>query len=220
MYCRSLVLAAIALVFINGEEEKISRKASDVIVLTSKTFELETQAATGHTTGDWLVEFYAPWCGHCKHLQPVWEELATELKGVANVAKVDVTGNRDIGNRFDIKGFPTIKFFHHGNVYDYKGRRTKEAFVEFVKGGYESAQNSPVPGEMSWLESTKKAVTGPFLAAYKDINNGNYMTANVFVVSMPVLVLVVITFTMIVLPEPVVEPRAYNKGNKEPAKKD
>jgi thioredoxin-like negative regulator of GroEL len=41
------------------------------------------------------------------------EELATELKGVANVAKVDVTGNRDIGNRFDIKGFPTIKFFHH-----------------------------------------------------------------------------------------------------------
>lgn len=220
MLCRSFFLATIALLFVSGEEEKTAQKLSDVVVLTSKNFEMETQAATGGTTGDWLVEFYAPWCGHCKNLQPVWEELATELKGVANVAKVDVTGNRDLGNRFDIKGFPTIKFFHAGQIYDYKGRRTREAFVDFVKEGYKNAQSVSVPPPPTWFESTKKAVTGPFLAAYKDVNNGNYLTANVFVVSMPILVLVVITFTMIVLPEPVVEPHAYKKSSKESEKKD
>ena len=53
---------------------------SDVVDLTSKTFEHLTQAASGHTTGDWFVMFYAPWCGHCKELSPTWENVATELK--------------------------------------------------------------------------------------------------------------------------------------------
>jgi thioredoxin-like negative regulator of GroEL len=55
-------------------------------------------------------------CGHCKKLQPTWEELATSAKGSFNVAKVDVTENRELGTRFDIKGFPTIKFFNGGKV--------------------------------------------------------------------------------------------------------
>ena len=51
--------------------------ASHVVDLTSDSFEHLTQAATGATTGDWLVEFYAPWCGHCKHLAPVYEDVAS-----------------------------------------------------------------------------------------------------------------------------------------------
>ena len=86
-------------------------QASDVVILTTANFEKETQASTGSTTGDWLVEFYAPWCGHCKKLSPTWESLATNLKGKVNVGKVDVPENRDLGSRFGIKGFPTIKFF-------------------------------------------------------------------------------------------------------------
>jgi thioredoxin-like negative regulator of GroEL len=50
------------------------------------------------------VKFYAPWCGHCKKLEPIWEEVADELKGVINVARVDVMASRDLGTRFSIEG--------------------------------------------------------------------------------------------------------------------
>jgi thioredoxin-like negative regulator of GroEL len=58
---------------------------SDVVVLGDTTFAEKTK------TGDWLIEFYAPWCGHCKKLAPTWEELATKSKGNFNVGKVDCT---------------------------------------------------------------------------------------------------------------------------------
>mmetsp|Transcript_12450 Transcript_12450/g.18828 ORF Transcript_12450/g.18828 Transcript_12450/m.18828 type:complete len:136 (-) Transcript_12450:91-498(-) len=112
-----------------------SVSASDVVTLTVANFDEQTKATTGDN-GSWLVEFYAPWCGHCKKLQPIWEELATNVKGSINVAKVDVTDNRDLGTRFGIKGFPTVKFFHEGSVYDYKGARTVAAFKEFVTDGF------------------------------------------------------------------------------------
>lgn len=44
--------------------------------------------------GKWFVEFYAPWCGHCKALQPIWENLADSLKNEIHVGKVDVTENK------------------------------------------------------------------------------------------------------------------------------
>ena len=79
-----------------------------------------------------MLKFYAPWCGHCKTLAPIYEEVATKLKGRVNVAKIDVTGSRDLGSRFDIKGFPTLKFLSKGSVYDYKGRRSAEDISNFA----------------------------------------------------------------------------------------
>merc|ERR1712146_21172 len=81
-----------------------------------------------------MGEFYAPWCGHCKNMEPVYEEVATALKGEVNVAKVDASKERAIGSRFEIRGFPTILFLSHGKVYKYKGKRTKDALVEFATG--------------------------------------------------------------------------------------
>ena len=83
----------------------------DVVELNESNFEHLTQLNSGATTGDWFVEFFAPWCGHCKRLAPTWEEVATELKGQTNVAKVDVTQNRAIGKQFGVKGFPTLLLF-------------------------------------------------------------------------------------------------------------
>ena len=60
----------------------------------------------------WLVEFYAPWCGHCKALDPEWKSAAEQLEGSGvRLAAVDATENEQLAQRFEIKGFPTIKMF-------------------------------------------------------------------------------------------------------------
>jgi protein disulfide-isomerase A1 len=87
---------------------------------------------------DVLVEFYAPWCGHCKALAPKYEELAAmyaseEFSKLVTVAKVDATTN-DVPD--EIQGFPTIKLFAAGkkdSPIDYSGSRTVEDLAQFIK---------------------------------------------------------------------------------------
>ena len=75
-----------------------------------------------HVTGgrDALVEFYAPWCGHCKTLAPEWGKLGAAvaadgaLKSRVVVAKVDADQHRELGERFGVRGFPTVKHFRRG----------------------------------------------------------------------------------------------------------
>jgi protein disulfide-isomerase A1 len=82
-----------------------------------------------------LVEFYAPWCGHCKQLVPTWDKLGEQFKDNEDivVAKMDSTANEleDI----KIQGFPTIKLFKKGDnkVIDYNGERTLDGLVRFLE---------------------------------------------------------------------------------------
>jgi protein disulfide-isomerase A1 len=83
-----------------------------------------------------LVEYYAPWCGHCKSLAPIYASLATKLKDNADViiAKMDATANEVEG--LAVQGFPTIKFYPKGNKsspIDYNGERTEEGFLKYLK---------------------------------------------------------------------------------------
>jgi protein disulfide-isomerase A1 len=83
-----------------------------------------------------LLEAYAPWCGHCKQLEPIYTELATKLAGHSDIviAKMDATANEHPS--LNIKGFPTIKFYRKGdkaNPVDFNGERTVAGFTAFLE---------------------------------------------------------------------------------------
>ncbi|KAF2598395.1 hypothetical protein F2Q68_00007754 [Brassica cretica] len=73
-----------------------------------------------------MVEFYAPWCGHCQSLAPEYAAAATELKGDGVVlAKIDATVENELAHQYSVQGFPTILFFVDGEHKPYTGGRTK-----------------------------------------------------------------------------------------------
>ncbi|GMP98734.1 hypothetical protein CsSME_00046509 [Camellia sinensis var. sinensis] len=81
-----------------------------------------------------MVEFYAPWCGHCQALAPEYAAAATELKGGAvALAKVDATEESELAEEYEVQGFPTVYFFVDGQHKPYNGQRTKEAIVTWIK---------------------------------------------------------------------------------------
>jgi protein disulfide isomerase len=102
-----------------------------------------------------LMEFYAPWCGHCKKLAPEWEKAATELKGKALLAKMDATVEKSVPSKYDIKGYPTIKVFRDGKISgDYDGGRSAPDIVRWVKANSGPAVNDVT--SRSALDAAKK----------------------------------------------------------------
>jgi len=102
-----------------------------VKVIVGKTFE----QIVNDPSKDVFVKFYAPWCGHCKNLAPVWEELGEAFKGTdVVIAKLDATANSYPEN-IEIQGFPTLLFFSADDKtgVPYNGDRDLESFKDFVK---------------------------------------------------------------------------------------
>ncbi|RZF34960.1 hypothetical protein LSTR_LSTR010052 [Laodelphax striatellus] len=119
-------------------------KQEDVIELTDSNFD----SLVLNSEDMWLVEFYAPWCGHCKNLAPHWAHAATELKGKVKVGALDATVHNAKASKYGVQGYPTIKFFPGGkkdssSVEDYNGGRTGSDIVNWALE--KLAENVPAP---------------------------------------------------------------------------
>ncbi|XP_078332478.1 thioredoxin domain-containing protein 5-like isoform X2 [Crassostrea virginica] len=99
-------------------------------------FELEADTFTaGISEGLAFVEFFAPWCGHCKRLAPTWEDLSREMSRypVVTIAKVDCTINTNVCKDNGVRGYPTLILFKNGQkVAEYTGSRDLGDLVEFM----------------------------------------------------------------------------------------
>jgi len=104
--------------------------ASDVIDLNPNTFKTEVLLSEL----PFLVEFFAPWCGHCKQLAPEWEKAATNLKGILPLGKVDCTAHQGLCAQYQVQGYPTIKLFSEKGqkIQDYQQARQAGAIVRYL----------------------------------------------------------------------------------------
>ncbi|KAI0233262.1 Protein disulfide-isomerase A5 [Lamellibrachia satsuma] len=121
--------------------------------LTSSTFDdfMDQQNSA-------LVMFYAPWCGHCKAMKPDYAEAATIMKekNIAGaLATVDVTAESALGERFQVKAFPTIKYFKNGKEeFQYERARKAKDFVSFMENPVSGKEPEKEP-EAKWSDEAK-----------------------------------------------------------------
>ncbi|KAF9336498.1 hypothetical protein BG006_008417 [Podila minutissima] len=117
----------------SGVRSLIKKVVSSVQVVTDATFEDKVLNSKKNV----LVEFYAPWCGHCKNLAPIYEKVGRDFANEKNIiiAKVDATVEKVSAAKYGVSGYPTIKFFAvDGSVVEYEGGRSEQDFVHYING--------------------------------------------------------------------------------------
>jgi len=109
--------------------------SQNVLQLTDSNFDTEVLASDLPV----LVDFFAEWCGPCKMLAPVIDDIADEYKGRAKVGKMDTDNNRATAMKFGISALPTIILVHKGQITKkWVGMQPKKAFKEALDGAVSS----------------------------------------------------------------------------------
>ncbi|MFM8360383.1 MAG: thioredoxin [Verrucomicrobiota bacterium] len=105
--------------------------SNHIVTLTSQNFDAEV----GQSTQPVLVDFWAEWCGPCKMLAPVLDELAGEFAGKARIAKLNIDEHQDLAVRFGISSIPTLLLFKGGQVVNQSvGLKPKAALKQVIEG--------------------------------------------------------------------------------------
>jgi protein disulfide isomerase len=124
----AVVLAVAGCMAASGSvDDVLSSHSEYVYKLTEDNFDALT------SDEPWLLEFYAPWCGHCRKLAPIYEHAAMALQGVMKLGTIDCTVEKRIAQRFGVRGYPTIKFWRDGEARDYRGARDVDSIVRFAR---------------------------------------------------------------------------------------
>ena len=147
------MLGALDLLFtLSTQTEDHEKNSENLIHLDSDSFDkyVVNPATNKLVDGSWLIMFYAPWCGHCKRLMPIFDEFAESQLNSLNVGRVncDEGSNSNLCTAYDVQGFPTVVYINGDYFYEYKGERSSEGFSKFVHGGYETAESDVIPQKL------------------------------------------------------------------------
>merc|ERR1711872_511249 len=161
---RSMRLAGVTSLLLCGAMVVVAEitKEEGVLVLTNDNFQ---EAVDGNEFI--LVEFYAPWCGHCKALAPEYAKAAgilAEKESKIVLAKVDATEEGAVAEKFEVRGYPTLKFFRNGKATEYGGGRTADTIVSWLekKTGPPALAVASVEEATAFVAGKDVAVIGVF----------------------------------------------------------
>ncbi|KAM8711139.1 hypothetical protein ACLKA7_000298 [Drosophila subpalustris] len=133
-YLQILAASCVIVTLLAAQPTAASTASTKALKTDGKLIELDEDNWQLMLNGEWMIEFFAPWCPACKNLAPVWERYASTAKDVnVHVAKIDVTTSPSLSGRFFVTALPTIYHVKDGEFRQYRGARDADALLYFLK---------------------------------------------------------------------------------------